>query len=117
MFKFARDRIVLWPVTIKQPADGGAINEIEIRVKFKLLKRDLLDKMEKAFYAGEADQQDDLKILLDHVVGWDGIEDAETGEALPYSVENLQALLNESYIRTAIQTALVNCSLGAPAKN
>ncbi len=55
MFKFARQREVLWPVTVNVPADGGP-ERTEIKVRYRLLTRSelagLSERIREAAYEG-----------------------------------------------------------------
>ena len=118
MFKFAKKREVLWPVTIMVPVDDGKTAEQQFTVRFRLMtKSEMTDAlaetvdedMSKVFAAQDAR-------LVDHVVGWSGLVD-ETGDELPFTSSALNALLDVPYVRSAIEGALWEASRGAPAKN
>lgn len=112
MFKFAKQRIVKWPVTVRVPKDGGTVEDIEIVVHFKLLEVDAIEKiLEKRIDKGLEET------LKKHIVGWEGIEDAESGQALKFSEKNLLALCNVPYVLSAFTLGLVAASQGSPAKN
>ena len=120
MFRFARQREVLWPVTVNVPADGGP-EKIEIQVRYRLLTRSelagLSDRIKAAAEAGEGEVLSTLDALLaERITGWSGIA-GEDGEALPYTADNLAALLDVPYLREAIETGLYSASRGALAKN
>lgn len=109
MFRYAKNREVLWPVIIKQPSDDGAgrVDEIQVNILFRLLGRqEYIDKQQEAL--------DEL--LLEHVTGWELIADG-AGDDLPYNQENLRALIDIPYVRTALFEGLMNASTGAPVKN
>jgi hypothetical protein len=50
------------------------------------------------------------------VVGWEGIV-GEDDQPLPYTPENLDALLSVPYLYQAIAAGLTKASIGAPVKN
>jgi hypothetical protein len=135
MFKFAMERQVLWPVTINVPIDGGETQEMEIRVRYRLLTQDEMTARAHedlaAARAASTDQSpiegllaaiepEGLKKRLDQlkacITGWEGIADAE-GNPLPFTATNLEAVLNVPYLRTPIASGLMEASRGAPAKN
>jgi hypothetical protein len=120
MFKFARNREVLWPVTVNVPADGGP-EKVEIRIRYRLLTRSELtgmsERIKAAAEGGEADVVHVLDgLLTERITGWDGISD-EAGEALAFTPDNLTAVLDVPYLREAIETGLYAASRGAAVKN
>jgi hypothetical protein len=120
MFKFARNREVLWPVTVNVPADGGP-EKVEIQIRYRLLTRSelsgLSERIKAAAEGGEGEVLAALDgLLAERITGWDGISD-EAGEVLPFSADNLTAVLDVPYLREAIETGLYAASRGALAKN
>lgn len=137
-FRFARQREVLWPVTIRAPLDDGSgkLGEFKCRVRYKLLTKSEVQARSRLTIAlGAAMRSDPSKLieiydadtaakadqeLLEHITGWDGIVDAdsaEEGALLPFSAENLRALLECVYVRVAFELGLMQASQGAEAKN
>lgn len=120
MFKFARNREVLWPVTISAPADGGP-QKVEIKVRYKLLTRselaELSERLKAAAEGSDADVISTLDSLLaERITGWDGIAD-EAGNPLAFTPDNVAAVLDVPYVREAIESGLYAASRGAVAKN
>lgn len=120
MLRISKDRVVLWPVSVSLPADGGP-ERVEIKVRYRLLTRSDMDGVAERLRAraAEGDQViiglvDDL--LADRVLGWEGIE-GEDGQPLAYSPEAVRALLDLPYLREAIESGLYAASRGAVAKN
>lgn len=122
MFRFAKSREVLWPVTINVPVDGGGVSEAKIRVRYKLLSR--TEMREAVNIARKADGnateeqvKQDEAWLADRITGWEDVVDDATGDALAFTPDNLAALLEESYVAAAISAGLWEASRGAAAKN
>lgn len=111
MFQFASQKQVLWPVTISSPsADGsGTIDSIEIKVFFELMTRS-----EARVIQDDIDQAQ--HVLPNKIKGWEGIVNGD-GSALPFTEDNLSAILDVPYIERAIAIGLIQASNGAPAKN
>ncbi|MGE0289688.1 MAG: hypothetical protein AB7I42_25640 [Bradyrhizobium sp.] len=137
MFKFARKREVLWPVTVLVPLDDGSgqVAEMEIRIRYRLLTSTELndrarEELEVALSAGVEGGAVDgmlaqlspdrinkaMEDLKGRITGWEGLAD-EAGEPLAFTPENLDGVLEIPYLRTAIHRGLVEASQGAPAKN
>jgi outer membrane receptor for Fe3+-dicitrate len=119
MFKLAQKREVLWPVTVTVPVDGG-VEKVEIQVRYRLLVRSELaaftDRI-KATAENGANVIDALDgLLTERITGWHGISD-ESGEDLPFTQDNLAAVLDVPYLREAIEAGLYAASRGALAKN
>lgn len=128
MFKYAKIREVLWPVTLSIPRDDGSgeVDNVSIKVRFKLLDRsEMAELMTRAGEYSEsitaAQIADDMALsdrdLCSRITGWEGVVDADSGEPIPYSPENAAALININYVRAAIDAGLWEASRGAPAKN
>lgn len=128
MFKFAKIREVLWPVTLSIPRDDGSgeVDNVSIKVRYKLLDRsEMADLMRQAVKSGEnitaLEIADDMALsdrdLCSRITGWEGVVDADSGEPIQYSPENAAALININYVRAAIDASLWEASRGAPAKN
>lgn len=105
-YQFSRKpRSVWWPVTIRRPRDDG-VDEIHIRMQFLLPKRSVLRA--KGFDNEQAAQ---------YVLDWDGITDADSGQPLPFSAENLAALREDAYFENGLALGLAHAANGATEKN
>lgn len=110
MFKLAQQNEVLWPVTVQVPQDGGTTKAVEISVRYRLLtKTDARDM--KAMDDAASEQA-----LLSHITGWEGVADM-AGNPVPFTPDNLAALVEHDYVARAIVLGLYQASKGAPAKN
>ena len=110
MFKFKPETTITWPVFIRVPADGGKVSESECSVSFELLKGANIQEM-----ANTTDDTVARKKLAAQIRGWSGIEDTE-GAAIPFTEENLTALLDDPLFAKACAIALMQASMGAPVK-
>lgn len=122
MFRFAKNREVMWPVTINVPADGGGVIEVKISVRYKLLTRaEMREAVGAAQKAGgnatAEDMRKDDAWLAERITGWEDVVDDSTGDPLAFTPDNLAALLNEPYVAAAIGAGLWEASRGAAAKN
>lgn len=111
MFKFARKREVMWPVEIAVPVDGGTEKQ-EVGVRYRLLTRDERQAMEAL-----PDDDSAMEFLVDHITGWDERWCDEDGNPLPFTAENLRAVLEHPYIERPISIGLLQASTGAARKN
>lgn len=121
MFKFARERVVSWPVTLSVPQDGGP-QKVEVRVRYRLMTRSEMDTVVRRLRE-QADDGSPLAVgdtidalLEERIVGWGGIE-GESGELLEFNAENLKAMLDVPFLREAFESGLYQASRGALAKN
>lgn len=82
----------------------------EFTAKFLIMKHeDYRERTEK--------RSDDLELLKEVVVGWDGVED-ESGNDIPFSEEALVELCEYTFVRTALLRAYNELMFGyTPAKN
>lgn len=98
MYVLKKNPTVEWPVDISSAADGGKIEITNINVTFKLLNQD----------AYEAIKKNDIKLLTEVVVGWDGeafgIETTDEGETayMPFTPDNLQKILKFPNVRNGL---------------
>lgn len=111
MFKFAKQKRVLWPVWISEPADdgSGSTDDKQIKVLFELMTRSEARNVE-----ADLDKAND--VLPAKIKAWEGIVD-DCGEPVPFSPGNLAAILDVPYIERALAIGLIQASNGAPAKN
>ena len=108
-------REVDWPVTINVPVDGGKTEKHEIIVRFELATSEeflnggnepagtLLQRKVKGWGTEEEHRKDGLMLSED--------------EPMPFTGENLKAVLKIGYIERAFTTGLIGASNGAAAKN
>lgn len=137
MFKFAISRQVLWPVVVRIPRDDGTGEAIEaqIKIRYRLLTQTELtararDDLETARAVGSDQAGVDglleqispervdrrLQEMKGRITGWEDFAD-EQGEPLPFTAENLAAVLDVPYLRAPIERGLIEASQGARAKN
>lgn len=111
MFKFAKQKRVLWPVWISEPCDDGSGNteDREIKILFELMTRSEAREVE-----ADLDKAND--VLPAKIKGWEGIVN-EKGDPVPFQPDNLAALLDVPYIERALAIGLIQASNGAPGKN
>lgn len=127
MFKLAKQREVLWPVTIDVPAEdgSGAVKPVQIKIRYKLLSRtEMREAIEvakqQAAAGGEMTEEQaraDGEWLAARITGWEDVVDAETGGPAEFSAEALAALLDVPYVAQPVASGLWDASRGAPAKN
>lgn len=110
MFQLADENTLFdYPVTVKVPAPGGAVEEQTFTAKFRLLPADELRRMTD----DGGSNRDFLKRVLG---GWEGIADHK-GKALPYNDANLDRLGDINYFAVAVGRAYSDFAMGLPAKN
>jgi hypothetical protein len=133
MFRYAKNREVLWPVIIEVPSgDGtGQVVKAEVKIRYRLLtqteiaeraRTDLESAQQVESIDGMLAQiaparlQERRERLIGHVLGWEGVED-EAGNTLPFTPDTINALLDVPYFYTAVELGLAEASRGAAVKN
>jgi hypothetical protein len=121
MFRLAKDRIVLWPVTLVVPADGGP-QLVPVQVAYRLLtsadEHVWRDALEAAITSDQREADRLVATLLEQrVTGWSDIVDDADGQPIPYSSEALASLLDLPYVRDGLLLGLFSASHGAAPKN
>ena len=112
MFRRASKRQVLWPVIVSLPAEDGSgtIVEHPCKLLFQLIN-------EKQWLAMETMTDKECEDeMVRHIKDWEDIAD-EDGEPLPFTEDNLRALLRDNFFARAAAIGLWQASQGAPAKN
>ncbi|SFK92021.1 hypothetical protein SAMN05216302_102112 [Nitrosomonas aestuarii] len=109
MFKVSKPQSVKWPVEVNTPRDGGGTTKGTFNVQFRILDD---DEFSGIYDRGGKDKD----LLADVCVGWDQKLCDENGEPIPFSEEQLEALVKIPYIRTAMVSAYLDCSNGRAAK-
>jgi len=114
MFKIAENPTYKWPVTVQVPKDGGKFVPATFTAELKALGQGDIDRAIAAASNGD----DNADILLEVLVGWSGVQDAD-GTELPYSEEARAKLLDIPYVRRALVAAFFDSitSSGARRKN
>ncbi len=140
MFRFADKGKVFWPVELRQSNEAGdAVEEVTVHFAYTLLPRTELRAREKrgvvaavnrlvemegprtpddliaAFDATVQREDGDVEFLLDHISDWRGIADED--EAIEFSRERLEALLQFDVYFKPVMAGLLAASRSGPAKN
>ncbi len=128
MFKFARKMEVLWPVRFNALRNDGSgqVDEVEIRIRYRIMTNDekivAAKKIEESAAAVKALDMgvinESRQWLYGHIVGWDGVVDADSGDVVPFSQANLAEIMNcVPNLYQAVNDGLWEASSGAPVKN
>ena len=88
MFKIARGNLILWPVTISLPVDGGEMQEIETQVKFKRMPEEDYMALIEQHRSPEGEQPTDhnqfnLSVLSEIVADWPDLADENDSSCGP----------------------------------
>lgn len=109
MFKLAKKRTVEWPVTVHIPQDGGKTTKATFTAEFEVLEQAQIDDI----VMGRDPEHTDL--LAAALIGWKGVAD-EAGAELPFTPEHKRALLEITYVRTALFAAHAQLHRGEAAR-
>jgi hypothetical protein len=114
----------LWPVTIPVPMDGGKIETLEFKGRFKRFKQKESEAILKravsanrAFMTGleVKDSDTDLGIAPEVMIGWEDMP-GDSG-TVPYTAEGMEQLLSYGGAARAIVEAWNESLNGKKAKN
>lgn len=133
MLRVSKKREVLYPVTVRQlKGDGsGDVIDAEIKIRYRLLtKTEIQERVREDLARGQNSREVLLngydakrikeywQFVTDHVTGWEGVVDDETGEDIPFSRDAFKALLDSSVaFSEAVDTGLWQASREVPPKN
>lgn len=144
MFRFAKDGLVCWPVSVPQVQEDGSIADQTFTVTYERLTkaerkqrdatvssylkqwRALLDadgpaevaeqQQKERIALTEARAKIDDDLLRKRVKGWAGVTDQE-GQPLSFSADVLEAFIDDDLLRNTLLQGLVDASAGAKSKN
>jgi len=114
----------LWPVTIPVPMDGGEIETLEFKGRFKRFKQKESEAILKravsanrAFMTGSEvkDSDTDLGIAPEVMIGWEDMP-GDSG-TVPYTAEGMEQLLSYGGAARAIVEAWNESLNGKKVKN
>jgi len=131
MFKVNTKRELFYPIKINQLKEDGSgeVNEITVKIKYKLLTRkemrELVERSQEAIkIAANSDKEindllsEDEDDVIDRITDWDGIIDAETNKAMPFSRAALLAVMEDSHqFSSKVIDGLYFASRDLPVKN
>jgi hypothetical protein len=110
MLRISKTREVWWPAVVHEPQDGGKTLEQKLEVRIHVPH-------------AQEPPQSDREFVENHVVDWRGVDGealpfaTDAGDPMPFSKENLSAVLDLAYVRLGIGAAIADCSRGIAAKN
>lgn len=105
MFYVTQKRELTWPVIVNVPQDGGRTQAATCDGKFHVLTQ---TESEDAARAGTD--------LLDvQLIGWDRVKD-ESGQPVEFNGETKKQLLDITYVRIALFTAIAEFNNGKAAR-
>lgn len=135
MLRVSKKREVLYPVRVRQLKEDGSgeIGYAEIKIRYRLMTKtemqtrvretieeaDGLAAREALRHSYDAKRLNEYQqFVMDHVTGWEGVVDADTGEEIPFSRERLKALMDDSSsFHEAVEESLWTASREEPVKN
>lgn len=109
MFKIKHNSDFTWPVKVQVPTDGRH-QEQQFTARFKVVERSRFEDI------SSGDATAETALLREVLLGWEGVAD-ESGEALPFSEQVRDQLLEIPYVRTAVVEAFFEGIAGRKRKN
>lgn len=124
MFKIARGNLILWPVTISLPADGGEMQKVETQVKFKRMPEEDYMALIERHRSPEGERPTDhnyfnVSVLSEIVADWPDLAD-ENDEPLAYAPEHMERMVrgqDGQYISNGLFHAYNEIRFGGREKN
>lgn len=98
-----------WPVTLKEPADGGSYSEQKIDLEFKKLKE---SELKELLSKTEGDKEFCKAIVL----GWKDVKD-ESGFSVEFTQDSFEALLDNVKFASSICNQYLKICSGVVEKN
>jgi len=108
MFKIEQPKSVKWPVTVNIPQDGGRTHKTIFNAEFELLAQDDF----AAIYREDGGNDEDL--LRRVLIGWSEVGDPD-GNPINFHNDTRELLIRIPYVRAALVSAYLECSLGKAA--
>jgi hypothetical protein len=108
MFKLSTKTSYKRKINIRIPLDLGKVDKASFVVEFRLLPvSEIKDTLEQAKNQDLTDED----ILQQNILGWSGVCD-DSGEEMPFTDDNLELILDISYVRKPLMDALMEDMLG-----
>jgi len=109
--------VVVWPVTVSVPRDGGSFEKSQFRAKFEILNSDQVNAM-AVDHRSSGDQDTDLGqlILTKSIKDLFDLVD-EDGNQIPYTDELRDQVLAIPYIKGGLWEAYTSALNGRRQKN
>jgi hypothetical protein len=118
--KAGDDRVIVWPVEVPVPVDGGQVEMQTLRVRFQLMLPEKLDELLKSEVAEAAGKgkagADGLPLLRVVVKGFVDFREADDAEPMP-DADAIPLLLGTPYVALALQAAYFDMMAGRARKN
>lgn len=105
---FEKPAVLKWPVTINIPRDGGRIKAVTRTVHYELIPQ-------AEFSAIYKDGGNDEDLLRKVVVGWGTDMVDANNDPVPFSEDELDSMIDTSYVRIAFVNGYLECSSGKAA--
>lgn len=115
MFVLEQKETYLWPVQIKVPANGGKYETHTFDVEFKRLSQSRIKNINEEIQA-EKSEITDSDLVKEVICGWKGIQDSN-GAEVPFSVGQLEMLLDIPLVASSIVKVFFESISGAKIKN
>lgn len=122
MFRLTLKRVITRPVVVNVPLDGSdKFKKYEFRWKFRLPDEAEIKALNKKHQEAErTDDTYDRSAVMIRTVSEDilDVEDENTGVAVPYSTELVDALIGQMNVKVAMMKTYTEAQIGeAVAKN
>lgn len=114
MFVLSKGASYSWPVNVSVPVSGGKFEKKVFDITFKRVSQ---SRLQEILGAEDLKNISDASFCKEIVMGWKGIVD-ESGAEVPFSIENLEALLDVPMVAKSIVTTYLETIAGqAKSKN
>ncbi len=107
LYKFAKNPIVWWPVTINEPLDGGVVRQYKLKGKFEIISTPDQD----AIYAAGGS---DIDLMRRTLKSWEDMPGADD-KPVAFSPEAMEEVMAMPFVRSGFVESYVAASVGRAA--
>ena len=119
-FVLAPTNAYWWPVTVTfpDPVNPGQVIQQQLRLKFEPRDQEAeraLQERVAAIRDGVEQTKAEREMMVAVIKGWDDVEDRD-GKAVPFSLENLDMALRQTWFRRGVWVAYYESLSGEAAR-
>lgn len=109
----------MWPIIINIPANGGNTTCQKFSLKWKVLNTSEFDEMLPSAldFSDDKDKEPWVTFWSKIITGWKDIKGEKGEKPLPFTADNLSALLRIPYVQAELLNTYRECIMGRQVKN
>ena len=113
MFVISQKPSYSWPVEVHFPVDGGKTDRQTFDAEFKRMTQTRINEIRELI---EKNQITDTELAREVLVGWEGVNDANS-DAVPFTERSRDQLLDVPLVASAVVMAWLSSLTGIKRKN